>query len=82
MEQAEKEVEEARRLGHMNLTLELDRLEKKHAKEEEFPYEPLLWHKLEIWREMARRIEALEASEHCHPLGVNSYCPGSRTAHK
>ena len=58
--EAEKEVDEARRLGHMNLTKELSELQRKHRKDEGVPYDALFWKKMEIWWEMARRIEALE----------------------
>lgn len=58
--EAEKEVAEARRLGHMNLTKELDKLQIRHEHQDCVAYDPLFWKKMEIWREMVRRIEALE----------------------
>ena len=60
--EAEKEVEEARRLGHMNLTKELDGLQKFYHSEDGGPHDVCFWHKMEIWREMVRRIEALESA--------------------
>ena len=57
----------------MNLLEEIDKLNKGSQHDEDgYVHDPLLWSKMEIWREMVRRIEALEQREHSHPLGVGS----------
>ena len=45
----------------MNLTEELDRLDKRDMHDEDVECNDVLWcYKMEIWRDMAKRIEALE----------------------
>lgn len=56
----------------MNLIEEIDKLdENRHG--DDYVYDPLLWSKMEIWREMAKRIEGLEeqlseARRHCRAV--------------
>jgi len=64
-------------MSDMNLAEELRRLEETHdGRFGHVPHDALFWKKIEIWQEMAKRIEALERHEHSHPLGAGSYREG------